>query len=82
MKKMIIPMAIILLAACNSNNPSGAGVEGPADSTRTMTRDDSTVTTNNQAYNTTDTGASKGSITDSSGQHTMGNMDSGKDSMH
>lgn len=82
MKKMIIPIAAIVLAACNSNNPSGAGVEGPPDSTRNMTMADTTATTNNQAYNTTDTGASKGSITDSSGQHTIGNIDGGKDSGH
>jgi hypothetical protein len=82
MKKMIIPIAIILLAACNSNNPSGAGVEGPADSTRTMTRDDSTATTNNQAYNTTDTGASKGGLMDSSGEHTISNRNKNKDSAH
>ena len=82
MKKMIIPIAIILLAACNSNNPSGAGVEGPADSTRTMTRDDSTATTTNQAYNTTDTGASKGGLMDSSGEHTISNRNKNKDSAH
>jgi len=82
MKKMMIPIAVIVLAACNSNNPSGTGVEGPPDSTRNMTQADTTATTNNQAYNTTDTGASKGSLMDSSGEHTISNRHKNSDSVH
>lgn len=75
MKKAFLPVLAILFAACNSDHtqsdpsPNNMGT----DSTRTMNTPDSTPTTNNKAYNTTDTGMSRGGLTDSSGRHTLGN---------
>ncbi len=79
MKKIgIAALIVISLAACNSNTGNSsegnnAGMNG-TDTSRTPRIGDTTPTSNDNAYNTTDTGLSKGGMLDSSGKHTMMNQ--------
>jgi len=76
MKKALIPVLVLLLA-CNSNHqqadPSPNDLPGQPSSGSLSNQPETTSTNNNNAYNTTDTGASRGSIMDSSAGHTMSN---------
>ena len=76
MKKAFFPVLIIIsLTSCfNSNGgDSGSRQQGqfPTDSQQEPNPSDTTSTANSDAYNTTDTGLSKGTTTDPSGTHSL-----------
>ena len=78
MKKLLIPSLVLLLLACNNSSSGGTEANSKTDSAQIPNQSDTTPTTNNKAYNTTDTGLSRGSVMDSSGRHTMTNGATGR----
>ncbi len=76
MKKALLPvLVVVLLSSCfndkGGDNASRQSGTFPLDSNQYPNPSDTTSTANSDAYNTTDTGLSKGTTLDASGTHSQ-----------